>query len=154
VNILEYKGYHGSVETDLEHDVLRGKILFIADLVTYLAENPAQLKKEFEAAVEDYLDTCRELGRAPQKPASGTFNIRTSPHLHRAAQVRAILDGVSMNEVVTRALDCYLNQSREIREKHVETRVETRYVSLEGGGTETYFVPYGETKSTKVRHVN
>lgn len=153
MNMLEYKGYHGSVQTDLEHDVLRGKILFIADLVTYVAESPAQLKKEFEAAVDDYLETCEELGREPKKPASGTFNVRTPPELHREAQVRALLDDVSLNEVVVRALACYVNQTREVREKRVETLIQTRYLSMASmAGTETFVLPYGEMKTTEVHH--
>lgn len=153
MNILEHKGYHGSVEVDLERGVVRGKILFIADLVTYEADTPAQLKAEFEAAIEDYLETCVELGRKPLQPASGTFNVRTPPELHREAQVRALKDGVSMNEVVVRALGCYLHNSREVREKHVETRVETRYMSFgAGAGPETYLLPYGKTETREVRN--
>lgn len=153
MNMLEYKGYHGSVQVDLECEVLRGTILFIADLVTFVANNPAQLKAEFEAAVDDYLETCRELNRNPQKPASGTFNVRITPELHRSSQIRATLDEVSLNEVVTRALTCYVHQSREVREKHVETRINTRYLSINSiGDTETFLLPYGETKTTEVRH--
>ena len=37
MKILEYKGYHGSVTPDMERGVLRGKLLFISDLVTYEA---------------------------------------------------------------------------------------------------------------------
>lgn len=120
MNILEYNGYHGSVELDMERGVVRGKILFIADLVTYETGDLAQLQKEFEAAVADYLGTCEALGREPKKPASGTFNVRTGSEMHRAAQIRAIEDGISMNEVVVRALGCYLSGAREIREKHIE----------------------------------
>lgn len=120
MNILECNGYQGTAEVDMERGVLRGKILFVSDLVTYEAENPAQLRQEFEAAVADYLETCKALGRQAQVPASGSFNVRVGPDLHRAAQVRAAADKVSLNDVMIKSLSCYLSASREVREKHVE----------------------------------
>lgn len=66
---LEYKGYQGSAEVDAETDVLVGKILFITDLVTYEAKTVQSLRKEFQAAVDDYLETCLQLGRDPQQPS-------------------------------------------------------------------------------------
>lgn len=115
MKILSYKGYEGSAEVDMEAEVCRGKILFIPDLVTYEAETPKQLQREFEAAVDDYLETCRELDREPQKPFRGSFNVRVSHQLHRAAAVRAVMDDVSLNDVVVRALDCYLNVRADVQ---------------------------------------
>lgn len=109
MNIFRYKGYEGTAEFDLERDVCRGKILFIDDVVTYEAASPAELRVEFEAAVDDYIDTCSSLGREPQKPLKGQFNVRVPPELHKAASLRAVCDGSSLNDVVVRALDAYLS---------------------------------------------
>ena len=68
MDILRFKGYEGTVELDPERGICRGKISLIDDLVTYEASTPSDLQKEFETAVEDYLETCRELGRAPRLP--------------------------------------------------------------------------------------
>ncbi len=65
----------------MDQGVCRGKILFIKDLVAYEAEPPAKLKKEFEAAVDDYIETCRQLGRVPQEPLRGQFNTRYQWHI-------------------------------------------------------------------------
>jgi predicted HicB family RNase H-like nuclease len=70
---IRYKGYEGSVESDAERNVLRGRVLFISDLVTYEATDKERLQKEFEAAVDDYVTTCLSLGRHPQT-SSGTLN--------------------------------------------------------------------------------
>ena len=112
MNILEYKGYHGTVETDLARGVMRGKLLFISDLVSFEAETLPQLRQEFEEAVDDYLGTCAQLGRVPQQPASGSFNVRVGAERHRAAQIRALADGTSLNVVISRALDCYVSEGR------------------------------------------
>jgi len=109
VDILKYKDYEGTAELDMTRCVCRGKILFITDLVTYEAKSPSALQKEFEAAVDDYLETCVSLNREPLKPLRGQFNIRVSPALHRAATLRAITDNVSLNDVVVRALDAFVN---------------------------------------------
>ena len=116
--ILKYKGYEGTTEIDMQRGVCRGRILFIADLVTYESESPKGLQTEFETAVEDYLETCQELGRQPQKPLCGQFNVRTTPEIHRSAKRRAVEDGVSLNEVVIRALDYYVNQKAEVTNHH------------------------------------
>ena len=57
-SILKYKEYEGTVEVDMDKLVCRGKILFIDDLVTYVAPAPDTIQAEFEAAVEDYIETC------------------------------------------------------------------------------------------------
>jgi predicted HicB family RNase H-like nuclease len=109
MDILKYKDYEGTAELDMARRVCRGKILFIDDLVTYEAASPAELQTEFEAAVDDYIDTCTTLGREPQKPLRGQFNVRTPPALHKAAALRALADNVSLNDVVVRALDAFVN---------------------------------------------
>ena len=109
MDILKYKDYEGTAELDMSRGVCRGKILFINDLVTYEAASPADLQKEFEAAVDDYLDTCRAVGKEPQRPFRGAFNVRVPQPLHRSAAVRAVVDQTSLNEVVVvRALEAYL----------------------------------------------
>ncbi|MDP1544393.1 MAG: type II toxin-antitoxin system HicB family antitoxin [Anaerolineales bacterium] len=125
MNTLNYKDYEGTAEIDTERNVCRGKILFISDLITYEAATPYDLQKEFQAAVDDYIETCKELGREPQKPLKGQFNIRISPELHRQATSKSIRDDVSLNEVVKKALECYLNSTHDVNHHHKVTFVST-----------------------------
>ena len=121
MDILNYKGYEGTADIDMSRQVCRGKILFIGDLVTYEAQSPAELQKEFESAVDDYIETCKILGREPQKPLKGQFNVRIPPVLHKSATMRALADNVSLNDVVVRALESFVNvhveQQSEKQEK-------------------------------------
>ena len=119
MELLSHKGYSGSVETSVTDNVLHGKILFINDLVTYEADNIPQLKVEFEAAVNDYLDTCAQIGKIPQKSCSGQYNVRVTPELHRLAQQRAAEEGTSLNAVTASALECYLKPPAQ--RSHSET---------------------------------
>jgi predicted HicB family RNase H-like nuclease len=108
MEILKYKEFEGSAELDVKRGVCRGKILHIDDVVTYESKAVLGLQKEFELAVNDYLETCKLIGKEPQKPCRGQFNVRVSPELHRAAVVRSILEDTSLNDIVRKALDAYL----------------------------------------------
>lgn len=86
---LKYKGYMGTIEPNIEEGTLFGKVAFIRDLVTYEADNLNDLKNEFQVSVDDYLAFCEERGKEPNKPLKGSFNVRISPELHRAAVMAA-----------------------------------------------------------------
>lgn len=114
MNILKYKDYEGTAELDMTRRLCRGSILFIDDLVTYEANSPAELQKEFEAAVDDYIETCASLGREPKKPLKGQFNVRIPPNLHKAAVLRSKIDNISLNDVVVRAMDAFFNATADV----------------------------------------
>lgn len=122
MNKLKYKDYQGSVEFDEDRTVLRGKILFINDLVTYESETAAGLRKGFEAAVDDYLETCKQLGRDPAKAFSGVFNVRVEPDCHKALAQIANDDGRTLNATVAEAMRQYvlerLGPSKKIEHVH------------------------------------
>lgn len=127
--ILNYKDYEGSAEIDMDSMTCRGKILFIADLITYQANTPQALQIAFEEAVDDYIITCAELNRTPHKPLRGQFNVRVSPELHKAAHLRAACDNTSLNDVVIRSLDLYLGSSAEVTH-HVTFKFDMQESSL------------------------
>ncbi|NBO01622.1 MAG: type II toxin-antitoxin system HicB family antitoxin [Betaproteobacteria bacterium] len=111
MTVLDYKGYQGSVEADLDSGTLFGKVLFVNDLVTYEGTTLPELQLQFRTSVDDYLQTCHSLGREPQQTCNGVFNVRVSPGLHRSALIRAQRDGVKLNAVVVSALQQYLNNT-------------------------------------------
>lgn len=87
-DILKYKGYTGSVSFDAEDRIFHGRILHIRDLVGFEGTSVDELEKDFQEAVEDYLDTCREIGKAPEEPFSGRIilNIPKELYLSIAAE--------------------------------------------------------------------
>jgi len=105
---LEYKGYFGSVEVDLDEGFVYGRLMFIKDVVSYRADGVRGLKPAFEAAVDDYLTMCAELGDAPDVPCKGTFNVRLGPTLHQRVAIAATKSEVSLNEWVKQACDLKL----------------------------------------------
>lgn len=116
---LEYKGFQGSVDFDLESSTLHGKILHINDLVTYEVEDIKELYPSFIEAVEDYLETCAALNIPPEKPFSGTFNVRIGEQLHKGLARFAARHGSSINEVVKEAISCHIDgRHNEIHHHH------------------------------------
>ncbi len=104
-DLLKYKGYQGTVEPDLESNILCGKVLFIKSLLVYEANTIQELKERFEQLIDEYLEDCKAEGIEPDKPCSGTFNIRISPETHRQLTILAIRNGRCLNEEVKVALE-------------------------------------------------
>ena len=88
--------------------VFHGKLEFIRDLVTYEADSAVTIKVEFQRAVDDYLELCANNGTEPDKPFKGSFNVRPGPELHEKLARLANDAGVSLNKIVTAALDDYV----------------------------------------------
>ena len=102
--ILNYKNYHGSMEVSIEDGVINGRILYIQDVITYESPDVAGVKAAFEAAVDRYLQFCDEVGDKPEKPFSGSFNVRISQTLHRGAVIAADNAGIRLNRWVEDAI--------------------------------------------------
>jgi predicted HicB family RNase H-like nuclease len=118
MELLNHKGFSGSVETSIADNVLHGKVLFINDLVTYEAENVQQLKAEFVSAVEDYLETCKAIGKKPEKSLSGQFNVRITPEQHRSLCQKAAEEKKPLNAIMTDAVCAYLADSSAVHNHH------------------------------------
>lgn len=72
--MLTYKGYVGTEELDTDHYMYHGRVVNTRDVITYVAETPARLWGEFVTSIEAYLESCREDGVEPNKPAQWTIN--------------------------------------------------------------------------------
>lgn len=107
-NTMEYKGYIGSVNYDDNDGVFHGKLEFINDSILFEGSTVQELKTMFHEAVDEYLATCLEIGKEPQKPFKGVFNVRVKPELHQQAAQLAIKEGVTLNQIVTESLQRYV----------------------------------------------
>jgi predicted HicB family RNase H-like nuclease len=105
--------FQGSCEFSQKDYCLYGKILFIQDLVTYESETVPELEKAFQAAVDDYLETCNQVGKDPDRPFTGTFQIRVTPDAHRLAAMEAKIRDQSLNEWVGEAIELRLAATGE-----------------------------------------
>lgn len=104
MNAMIYKGYAARIEFDGRDNIFVGRIAGIRDIVSFHADTVADLRKAFEEAVEDYLETCAAVGKKPEKPASGKMMLRVPPEVHRAALIAAETSGISLNQWAAQAL--------------------------------------------------
>ena len=111
---MTYKGYIATVHYSDEDKVFFGKIHGINDLITFEGESARSLSTEFHKAVEDYLKTCKALGKSPDKTFNGVFNIRTGKDLHRKAALLAEKHHISLNDLVKTALSYGIDHEREL----------------------------------------
>lgn len=104
-DILHYKGYYANVQFSADDEVFFGKLLGITDVVSFEGTTVKELKNAFIEAVDDYLATCEELDKEPEKMYKGSFNIRISPELHRKAAIISAGKNMSLNDFVRNAID-------------------------------------------------
>ncbi len=103
--ILEYKGYYGSVEYDLESKMLYGQLLGIKGAYIYEGKTLEELEADFKEFVNDYILSFEEKGKKAPKPNLGTFNVRIGTELHFKASDRARKRGQSLNNFVKQAIE-------------------------------------------------
>ena len=104
-NTMSYRGYSARVEYDEEDAIFSGRIAGIRDGVGFHVDTVEGLHEAFHEAVEDYLETCARIGKAPQKAFSGQVMFRISPEVHRKAALAAELSGKSLNQWAEEVLD-------------------------------------------------
>lgn len=106
MDYLEYKGYYGSVEYSKNDNCLVGKVLGMAkETILYEGSTIDELRADFEAGIDSYLDYCKSENIIPNKGYSGTFNVRISPETHSRIAMKAIMEGMSLNAFVRNCLD-------------------------------------------------
>jgi predicted HicB family RNase H-like nuclease len=98
MNVLEYKGYKARVDFEPEDECFVGRLVGINDMVSFHGTTVAAIKSAFREAVDDYVETCRKVGKTPERPFSGKVMFRISPQVHARAALAAQLRGMSLNQ--------------------------------------------------------
>jgi predicted HicB family RNase H-like nuclease len=105
MSTMNCKGQTARIEFDARDNIFVGRLIGIADVVSFHADTVAALRAAFEHAVTDDLDTCAKTGKAPQKPASDKLMLRLPPKVHGAALITAQASGQSLNPWAAKALE-------------------------------------------------
>ena len=98
MNTTDYKSYSASMQFDNDDKIIVGRVLDIADLITFHGDLVASFEAAFLAAVDGYVDACGRLGDAPERPASGRMMLRVAPKVHATALKAAARIGLSLNK--------------------------------------------------------
>jgi predicted HicB family RNase H-like nuclease len=104
-NTLKYKGFFASVVFSDEDNILFGKLEGIDDLIMFEGSSVSELKKMFKEAVDDYIEICKQTNKPCMKSFKGSFNVRVKPEIHQRASMIAIAKGISLNQLVQKAIE-------------------------------------------------
>lgn len=104
-NTMTYQGYTARIEFDPRDNIFVGRVLGIADIISFHGETVTELTEDFHNAIHHYLADCKETGRQPQKPASGKILLRMAPAVHAAAAIKAKASGKSLNQWASEVLE-------------------------------------------------
>ena len=103
-NFMTYKGYTASMVFDTEDKIIVGRVQDVDDIISFHGESVSVFESNFHAVIDDYLAASKELGSAPEKPASGKVMLRIAPEVHAAALKAAARSGKSLNKWAENAL--------------------------------------------------
>lgn len=118
---MNYKGYHGQVNYDEEAKLFHGEVVGLRDVITFQGTSVDELEQAFKDSIDEYLDFCKELQRAPEKPFSGKLMLRLPPEIHERAAYQAKTNGVSLNTWLKQGIEKLLNipsNNKSNRKKH------------------------------------
>lgn len=113
MDVLKYKGYEALIKYSIEDEGLVGRLLHINDIIAFFGKDHDEVVSEFHATVDSYLSFCKERGVEPNKPYKGSFNIRTTPEIHKALVNQAIQLNISLNVCINLALAEYLSRVKK-----------------------------------------
>lgn len=102
---MKYKGYEAKIEYDDEDCLFVGRVINTKDIIAFDGVSVEELEQSFQAVIEEYLEDCKAIGKEPDKPFSGRFNLRISPELHQKISLLATKQNVSLNTFVEQALE-------------------------------------------------
>lgn len=109
---MRYKGYWAEIKYSDEDECFCGYIEGLKeDIISFEGETVKDLKRDFKNAIEDYLKTCKELNKKPEKQCKGSLNIRLGVELHNKVKMKSIEKNISINELIKNAVSAYLKMN-------------------------------------------
>jgi predicted HicB family RNase H-like nuclease len=64
---MTFKGYSAHIGHDDYDGILTGRVAGISDVAGFHADTIEGLRAAFEEAVDDYIECCARIGKAPQQ---------------------------------------------------------------------------------------
>jgi predicted HicB family RNase H-like nuclease len=64
-----YKNYEAQISYSEEDEIFFGRVVNLErDMIAFDGVSVEELKQSFHAAIEEYLQDCKEIGKKPEKP--------------------------------------------------------------------------------------
>jgi predicted HicB family RNase H-like nuclease len=104
-------GYVAVVTLDADADIFHGEVVNTRDVLTFQGRSPEELRQAFRDTLDDYFAWCRERGKTPDRPYSGTLSLRIGPELHRRAALAAARRGRTLNAFIKDQIEKVASES-------------------------------------------
>ncbi len=111
---IEYRGYKAKVCYSHEDEALVGRVIDVDALIMFSGQSISEMKVEFKAAIDSYIEECEQLGTQPERPYKGSFNVRVGCEVHRKAANKAKAWGISLNEFVRIAIEQAVDRHAQV----------------------------------------
>lgn len=109
-NIMKYKDYWAEIKYSDEDRCFCGKVSGLKkDVILFEGNTVEDLKKDFEEAIDNYLELCKFRKEKPEKQCKGSFNVRIKPETHKQAIIIAKQKNISLNQFVENAISMYVS---------------------------------------------
>ena len=108
-DFMKYKDYRATISYDENDNIFVGEVFGVSDSLNFHGRSIQELETSFHDCIENYLEYCKQVGKEPQKEFSGSFNVRVSPEIHEHASEYAVKNGISLNQVVSLAIEKFLS---------------------------------------------
>lgn len=79
MNTMNHRGYTARIEFDERDNIFVGRVLGLRTMISFHGETVKELRKQFAAAIDEFLRDCEQQGVRPEKPASGRILLRIPP---------------------------------------------------------------------------
>ena len=103
MSLLRHKDYLATIELDPDAGLFHGEVMNTRAVLTFQGRSIDELTTAFSETIADYEDWCRERGKEPERPYSGSFTLRMPPDLHR--RVAEAAAGKSLNGFIKDVLE-------------------------------------------------
>lgn len=144
-SMLEYKGYHATVQYDAEDKIFVGEVFGIADSLNFHGTSVSELQEMFEQCIDNYLDLCEKIGKCPDKEFRGTFNVRIPPQLHKRAALEAAKQNITLNQYVVKAIEQSFEEKDSSKERIFYIPYELKQIDWKSNVSRGFSTMFDET---------
>ena len=128
--LLEYKGYHAKIEYDADDGIFVGSVIGITDSLNFHGKSVDELNNAFAVCIDDYLEICKLYDKEPDKEYKGSLNVRIGYELHKKAELAAVEQEKSINQIICDALDEYFNPKQRTQTVFMSEKLVSRMLDI------------------------
>lgn len=109
-NLMMIGKQSAAIQYDPDIEMFRGEFIGLNGGTDFYADNVDDLRQEGEKSLKAFMEFCCERGISPHKQYSGKFMLRLPPDIHAQACATASAQGISLNQLVTEAIEQKMQQ--------------------------------------------